>query len=341
MRRWGMIVVAAAATSVLLYAVTVNGSLEVLGRLSAKVVDFTGAESTAPMRTGTTLPANCNVGQAFFRTDAAAGQNIYLCTAANTWTQVQGAAAGASYDQRVNPRYISAFADFLSVGWNVSTHSEGGFFFSRVQGSQNLNNPHGAHPAIPDLGLMSISTTTSAGNLTRYQATLTTGGFPATGSGLYANTTYRWELQARFRYPSAADASASTMLLSLTSGSNTSTPPLGLGLRFLAGTDGELTFYTSGSNGVWTSTTPSGVAADTQFHTLRIRSDGTQSYRMYLSVDGGAEVAVCPSGCPLVLGSSLDTSLMTIAATMRTDEAAQKILQLDYVSFWLDRGATR
>lgn len=340
MRRWGMILVAAAAASVLLYAVTVNGSLEVLGRLSANVVDFTGAQSTAPMRTGTALPPSCSVGQAFFRTDAAAGQNIYLCTAADTWTPVQGAGGGAAYDQRVNPRYISAFADFLSLGWNASTHWEGGFYFSRVQGSQNLNNPHGAHPEMPDMGMMSISTTATAGNQTRYQATLTTAGFPG-GSGLYAGTSYRWELQVRFRYPAAADASASAMMLSLTSGSNTSTPPLGLGLRFLAGTDSELMFYTSGSNGVWTSTAPSGVAPDTQFHTLRIRSDGAQSYRIHLSLDGGAEIAVCPSGCALPLGSALDPSLMTFAATLRTEEAAQKIIQLDYVSFWMDRGAAR
>lgn len=341
MRRWGMILVAAAAASVLLYAVTVNGNLEVLGRLSASVVDFTGSQSTAPMRTGTTLPASCSVGQAFFRTDAAAGQNIYLCTAADTWTQVQGAAAGGAYDQRVNPRYVSAFADFLSLGWNASAHWEGGFYFSRALGTQNLNNPHGAHPAMPDLGLMSISTTTTAGNVTRYQATLTTAGFPAAGSGLYANTSYPWELRARFRYPSAADASASAMLLSLTSGSNGSTPPLGLGLRYIAGTDTDLTFYTSGSNGVWTSTAASGAAPDTQFHTLRLRSDGAQGYRIYLSLDGGAEIAVCPSGCALSLGTALDPSLMTFAATLRTDEAAQKILQLDYVSFWMDRGTAR
>ena len=54
------------------------------------VVDFTGSASTAPMKAGTSLPGTCTVGQAFFKTDAAPGQNIYLCTAANTWTQVQG-----------------------------------------------------------------------------------------------------------------------------------------------------------------------------------------------------------------------------------------------------------
>mgnify|MGYP005844760539 CR=1 FL=1 len=64
------------------------------------VVDFTGSASTAPMKAGTSLPGTCTVGQAFFKTDAAAGQNIYLCTAANTWTQVQGGGgSGAVWGQ--------------------------------------------------------------------------------------------------------------------------------------------------------------------------------------------------------------------------------------------------
>lgn len=36
---------------------------------------------------GTTPPTVCAVGQLFFKTDATAGQNIYQCAAANTWTQ--------------------------------------------------------------------------------------------------------------------------------------------------------------------------------------------------------------------------------------------------------------
>ena len=35
---------------------------------------------------GATTPTNCAIGQLFFDTDATAGQNVYGCTAANTWT---------------------------------------------------------------------------------------------------------------------------------------------------------------------------------------------------------------------------------------------------------------
>jgi hypothetical protein len=45
---------------------------------------------------GTTLPATCAVGDVFFKTDAAAGSNIYGCTGVNTWTVQAGGGGGAS-----------------------------------------------------------------------------------------------------------------------------------------------------------------------------------------------------------------------------------------------------
>jgi hypothetical protein len=46
---------------------------------------------------GTTLPAQCAVGQIFFKSNAPAGASLYTCVAQNSWTAVglsQGAAAG-------------------------------------------------------------------------------------------------------------------------------------------------------------------------------------------------------------------------------------------------------
>lgn len=39
--------------------------------------------------------ANCTVGERYFRTDSTAGQNLYLCTATNTWTQASGGGSSA------------------------------------------------------------------------------------------------------------------------------------------------------------------------------------------------------------------------------------------------------
>jgi hypothetical protein len=55
-------------------------------RTQSKSVDFSAAGSTKPMQTGSSLPASCAIGQFFFLTTAAAGSNVYACSAANTWT---------------------------------------------------------------------------------------------------------------------------------------------------------------------------------------------------------------------------------------------------------------
>jgi hypothetical protein len=60
-----------------------------------KNIDFTGAPFTRPLKTGTALPATCSAGDLFFKIDAAAGQNLYACTAVNTWIpQTASTAAG-------------------------------------------------------------------------------------------------------------------------------------------------------------------------------------------------------------------------------------------------------
>ncbi|MDQ6706195.1 MAG: hypothetical protein M3Z85_09520 [Acidobacteriota bacterium] len=55
-------------------------------RSQTKSVDFSGASFTKPSKTGTTLPPHCGVGEYFFKTDAAAGSNVFGCTATDVWT---------------------------------------------------------------------------------------------------------------------------------------------------------------------------------------------------------------------------------------------------------------
>lgn len=49
--------------------------------------DFSNFPITKPITVGSALPLTCQVGQMFFNTGAAAGQNIYGCTQPNTWAQ--------------------------------------------------------------------------------------------------------------------------------------------------------------------------------------------------------------------------------------------------------------
>lgn len=62
-------------------------------RTQSKAVDFSGAASTQPAKKGTTLPSTCVTGEQFFKTDAAAGQNLYVCASANSWTPVNATCA--------------------------------------------------------------------------------------------------------------------------------------------------------------------------------------------------------------------------------------------------------
>jgi hypothetical protein len=73
--------------------------------------DFTNASSTAPNKTGTVsnLPSTCTVGQTYFETNAAAGQNLFGCTATNTWTQLSGGGGGGGGT-------ISAISHYFPVG---------------------------------------------------------------------------------------------------------------------------------------------------------------------------------------------------------------------------------
>lgn len=63
------------------------------GRTVTGVWDASGAASTKPLKTGPALPANCMAGEMFFLTSASAGQNVYVCAAANSWAR-SGASAG-------------------------------------------------------------------------------------------------------------------------------------------------------------------------------------------------------------------------------------------------------
>ena len=81
---------ALAAAALLPGQTTING-----GRAVSGTWDASGASTTKPAKSGAVLPASCGVGEQFFKTDATAGQNLYLCTATNTWTQLMGTGGGA------------------------------------------------------------------------------------------------------------------------------------------------------------------------------------------------------------------------------------------------------
>jgi hypothetical protein len=64
-------------------------------RSQSKNIDFSQAQSVRPFRTGTSLPPVCTPGEMFFKTDAAAGSNLFGCVATDTWSR-QGEAGSVT-----------------------------------------------------------------------------------------------------------------------------------------------------------------------------------------------------------------------------------------------------
>lgn len=71
------------------------------------------------MQSGTTLPSTCSIGQTFFKTNAAAGANIYGCTAANTWT-AEGSGAPGGSDTQVQYNSSGTFAGSANLTFTAT-----------------------------------------------------------------------------------------------------------------------------------------------------------------------------------------------------------------------------
>lgn len=52
--------------------------------------DASTATTTKPAKTGAALPAACSTGEVFFNSGAAGGQNLYVCSPDNNWSQISG-----------------------------------------------------------------------------------------------------------------------------------------------------------------------------------------------------------------------------------------------------------
>jgi hypothetical protein len=85
----------------------INGSRVILGDW-----DASGATATRPAKTGTALPGTCTIGMVLFKTDAAAGQNLYFCTSSNTWTQQSGGGGGGGSTVYGSASAIGYFVPF-------------------------------------------------------------------------------------------------------------------------------------------------------------------------------------------------------------------------------------
>ena len=91
-------------------------------RTQTKNVDFSGAASTIPAKSGATVPASCKLGEMFFNTSNAPGQNLYLCAPANTWTVLVGGGSGSTTGTVLSGAN-GQFAFYAAGGSTVSGHT--------------------------------------------------------------------------------------------------------------------------------------------------------------------------------------------------------------------------
>jgi len=82
--------------------------------------DFANLTFTRPIEVGATLPTTCLVGQLFFDSAAAAGSNIYGCTASNTWTPIGGSSSTLVLPLSVANGGTGTATPGLVAGTNIS-----------------------------------------------------------------------------------------------------------------------------------------------------------------------------------------------------------------------------
>jgi len=85
-----------------------------LGKQS-KNVDFSSAIETRPLKTGTVLPGSCKPGDLYFKTNAAAGSNVYACTATDTWTQSSGSAGATTFSAAVTDAQTTISGSLVTI----------------------------------------------------------------------------------------------------------------------------------------------------------------------------------------------------------------------------------
>lgn len=112
-----------------------TGNCNALTAAAGDSLNAGSADSTAPLKVGTSPPGTCAVGDYFYDSDATAGSNTFACTATNTWTlQGGGAAPGAASSQsegalvrREATQSVSNNTDTL-VSWDTEDRDDNSYY---------------------------------------------------------------------------------------------------------------------------------------------------------------------------------------------------------------------
>lgn len=141
-----------------------TGNCNALTAASGDTLDAGSADSTIPWKKGTSPPGTCTTGEGFFDTDATAGQNIYGCTATNTWTLEGDGGAGGGITGTLTSGRITVASGSSTVADTANFTFDTTNFRQRIQNattaSDNATNMLQLSGTMPT----SPSTTVSAVN---------------------------------------------------------------------------------------------------------------------------------------------------------------------------------
>lgn len=315
----------------ILFGMTVNGSLDILGTLTAAVVNFGSSTTTQPNKTGTTAPGTCSVGQTFFDSDATAGSNMLLCTAPNTWTPVSGGGSGSEYDP-TSVQWMHHKEEFPSAIWQQSNGANTGWHVGENAWYFESNGGTGAsvQPEVPSTSdaadgpahpgrwkVQSGGTTSQWGELKLASYAAENPWFSASKLG----TKFVWVFRL-------GTTTQQTVYIGLARDGNIATSNF-IGVRYDSTTAATNFYLTARTYGGTAGEFDSGVAGDsTTWHTLVGRVDATTANKIWLSLDGGTEKSFCASGCDVA--ATVSGLVFTTSVRVQTKESVNKYVVLDY-----------
>ena len=165
--------------------------------------------STRPFVTGTALPVQCDLGDAFFKADAAPGENLHLCVG-STWVPISGVTSGAgggSYTPGLGLLLNgSAFAVDFSILPGLATSNAYSNLNDFAGGQIRVQNGTGIPPSAQcgsalHVGKLYARSDAKSANATFYVCSQVADG------------TYAWEaLQAGSAGSQSSGGSAATMI---------------------------------------------------------------------------------------------------------------------------------
>jgi hypothetical protein len=257
--------------------------------------DFASFPFTRPISTGPAVPATCQLGQMFFNTAAAPGQNIYACTQTNTWTLLGAFTLVPAGPSTLGGVLVSGNSA-LSIGndgllsANVGTGA-GTLAAGNDTRIVNALQPTSQIPATNVIGLARSATTdtTSASNIST--GTLNVTLLPST---INSNTT--------------GNAATASSLAVVPKGCNTG--QFSVGISGTGTSNCAQVAYTQLSN------TPS-----LNNQTVQV-SGGTQQQRPTLNFVAGSNLTITPAD------NGLNTTTLTISGTgLQAPSTTNKLLK--------------